>query len=80
MPLAGTSGVEDRDTGGTYLAVFTFNTAVTSGRLSKVGGTATVGTPPFSGNEMRVPLTGVANAQIVTLHVSGIRRMYHLAS
>ena len=55
-----------------YLAVFTFDTAVTSGNASITGGTATAGTPTFSGNEMRVPLTGVANAQIVTIHISGV--------
>ena len=55
MPLAGTSGVEDRDGGGNYLAVFTFDTDVTSGSASVVSGTATAGTPTFSGNEMRRP-------------------------
>ena len=72
MPLTGTDGVEDRDTGGSYLAVFTFDTAVTSGTASITSGTATAGTPTFSGNEMRVPLTGVANAQNVTIHLAGV--------
>jgi hypothetical protein len=72
MPISGTSGVEDRDASGTYLAVFTFNTAVTSGSASVTSGTATAGTPTFSGNDMMVPLTGVANAQIVTIHISGV--------
>ncbi len=72
MPLSGTSGVEDRDGGGSYLAVFTFDTAVTSGSASVVGGTGTAGAPSFSGNEMRVPLTGVADVQTVTVRVSGV--------
>jgi len=72
MPLTGTDGVEDRDTNGSYLAVFTFDTAVTSGTASITSGTATAGTPIFSGNEMRVPLTGVANAQNVTIHLAGV--------
>ncbi len=72
MPLSGTSGVEDRDGGGSYLAVFTFDTAVTSGSASVVGGTGTAGAPSFSGNEMRVPLTGVADVQTVTVRVSSV--------
>ncbi len=72
MPLAGTSGVEDRNGGGTYLAVFTFDTAVTSGDASVISGTATAGTPTFSGNEMRVPLMGVADEQVVTIEVSNV--------
>ncbi len=71
MPLAGTSGVEDRDSS-TYLAVFTFDTAVTSGNAVVQSGTATAGTPTFSGNEMRVPLSGVADEQIVTVRVSSV--------
>ncbi len=72
MPISGTSGVDDRSTGGSYTAVFTFNTAVTSGSASVISGTATAGTPTFSGNEMRVPLSGVANEQIVTIRVSNV--------
>ena len=72
MPLSGTSGVEDRDPAGSFLAVFTFDAAVTSGNAQVVGGTATAGTPTFSGNEMRVPLTNVADVQTVTVEVSGV--------
>ena len=71
MPLAGTSGVEDRSSS-TYNAVFTFDTTVTSGTAMVVSGTATAGTPTFSGNQMTVPLTGVANAQIVSIKVQGV--------
>ncbi len=72
MPLAGTSGVEDRDGSSSFLAVFTFDTPVTSGNASIAGGTATAGTPTFSGNEMQVPLTGVADIQTVTIHIAGV--------
>jgi hypothetical protein len=72
MPLTGTSGVEDRDAAGSFLAVFTFDAAVTSGNAAVVGGTATAGTPTFSGNEMRVPLTGVADVQLVTIQISNV--------
>jgi subtilisin family serine protease len=72
MPLTGTSGVEDRDAAGSFLAVFTFDAAVTSGNAAVVGGTATAGTPTFSGKKMRVPLTGVADVQIVTIRISNV--------
>jgi hypothetical protein len=71
MPLTGLSGVESRDSD-IYEAVFTFDVAVTSGDVSVVSGAATAGTATFSGNEIAVPLTGVANAQIVTLRVENI--------
>ena len=72
MPLTGTSGVEDRDGAGSYLAVFTFDGFVTSGDATIVGGTATAGVPTFAGNEMRVPLTGVADQQTVTISVANV--------
>lgn len=72
MPLTGDSGIEDRDANGSYFAVFNFDAPVTSGSASVVNGTATAGTPTFSGNTMIVPLTGVANQQIATVRVSNI--------
>jgi hypothetical protein len=72
MPLTGTSGVEDRSAAGSFLAVFTFDAPVTSANAAVVGGTATAGTPTFSGNEMRVPLTSVADIQIVTIEISNV--------
>ena len=71
MPLTGTSGVEDRSSS-TYNAVFTFDGPVTSGEVQVVGGTATVGTISFDGNSMTAQLTGVADAQLVTLRVQNI--------
>jgi hypothetical protein len=71
MPLTGLSGVECRDSD-IYDAVFIFDVTVTSGDVSVVTGTATAGTPAFSGNEMTVPLSGVADAQVVTLRVENI--------
>ncbi len=72
MPLTGTSGVENRDGLGSYLAVFTFDDTVTSGNAAIVSGTATAGVPTFSGSEMRVPLTEVADQQTVTIEVSNV--------
>jgi hypothetical protein len=71
MPLAGTSGVEDR-TSSTYNAVFTFDGPVTSGEVTVLSGTATVGTISFSGNSMTAQLTGVTVAEVVTLRVQNI--------
>jgi hypothetical protein len=71
MPLTGLSGVECRDAD-TYEAVFTFDATVTSGDVSVVTGTATAGSPSFSDKTMVVPLSGVANAQVVTLRLENI--------
>jgi len=71
MPLTGTSGVEDRSAS-TYNAVFTFDTPVTSGQVTVVSGTATVGPITFSGNAMTAQLTGVTSAEVVTLRAQNI--------
>ena len=71
MPLTGVSGVEDRSSS-TYNAVFTFDGAVTSGEVTVLSGTATVGTISFSGNTITAPLTGVTSAEVVTLRVQNI--------
>ena len=71
MPLTGTSGVEDRSSS-TYNAVFTFDAPVTSGEVTVLSGTATVGTISFNGNSMTAQLTGVTSAEVVTLHVQNI--------
>jgi hypothetical protein len=71
MPLTGTSGVECRSAT-TYNAVFTFDAPVTSGEVTVIGGTATVGAITFSGNSMTAQLTGVTSAEIVTLHTQNI--------
>src|SRR6185295_12615942 len=65
------SGVECRSAT-TYNAVFTFDSPVTSGQVSVVSGTATVGTISFSGNTMTAQLTGVTTAEVVTLHIQNI--------
>ena len=71
MPLNGTPGVEDRRSA-TYNAVFTFAAPVTSGEVTVLSGTATVGAITFSGNEMRAALTGVTDVQTVVLHTQNI--------
>jgi len=71
MPLTGISGVECRFAT-TYNAVFTFDAPVTSGQVSVLSGTATVGPITFSGNSMIAQLTGVTSAEIVTLRTQNI--------
>ena len=71
MPLNGPSGSEDR-IASNYTAVFTFDTPVTSGTVTVMSGTATVGAITFSGNEMRANLSGVADVQNVVLHTENI--------
>src|SRR3954462_5167052 len=71
MPLTGVSGVEDRSSS-TYNAVFTFDAPVSSGQVTVLNGTATVGAISFSGNSMTAQLTGVTSAEIVTLRVQNI--------
>jgi hypothetical protein len=58
--------------GPAHLIVFMFNKVVTAGIAQVTEGTATVGAPTFSGSEMRVPLTAVANQQYVTVSVSNV--------
>ncbi len=59
--------------GPAHAIVFTFLDAVTSaGTVAVTEGTAAAGTPTFSGNQVTVPLTGVTDAQYVTLTVSNV--------
>jgi hypothetical protein len=66
MPFIG-SGVEPRSTGGNYTAVLKFDRPMQSGTVAITSGTATAGAPTFSGNDMFVPLSGVADQQRLTL-------------
>ena len=63
--------MEDR-VASNYSAVFTFDAPVTSGNVSVMSGTATVGAITFSGNEMRADLSGVSDVQTVVLHTEDI--------
>jgi hypothetical protein len=80
MPLSGTAGVEDR-LSSTYNIVLTFSSSpITSGTAMVTTGTGVAGTPTFSGNTMTVPLTGISNAQTVTLTVSNVNGLLPSAS
>lgn len=59
--------------GPVHTIVFTFQTAVmAAGTEAITEGTATIGAVTFSGNELTVPLSGVTDAQYVTLDVGSI--------
>lgn len=73
LPLSGQPGVECRSTGGNHTLVFTFSSDPVSGNVSITSGTATMsGSPTYQGQTMTVNLTGVANAQTVSLMLSNV--------
>ena len=73
LPLTGEAGVECRNGGGDYTIVVTFNNSMMSGTASVTSGIGSVaGTPGLSGNTMTVELIGVANAQKITVTLSGL--------
>ena len=77
LPLTGSPGVECRGDDGNHILVFTFTNTVTSGSASVTSGTGSVaGTPSFSANTMIVNLTGVSNAQVLTVKLSGVTDPY----
>ena len=76
LPPSSPFGVECRSggAGGNHTLVFTFTNNVVSGSLSlaRVGTGSVSGLPVFSNNTMTVNLTGVSNAQLITLTLSGV--------
>ncbi len=72
LPLTGASGIEPRDLTGGLTVVLNFDKNVQSGTASVTAGTATIASTSFSGNQMLVNLTNVANAQQVTIHAANV--------
>jgi hypothetical protein len=73
LPPAGNPGVECRAINGSLKLVFTFDRAVTSGSAAVTAGTGSVsGNPTFSGDTMTVNLTGVADAQSLTVEAANL--------
>lgn len=58
--------------GPTHTLVFKFDGAVTAGTAAVTEGIATAGAVGFNGSELIVPLTGVNNAQYVTVAVGNV--------
>jgi kumamolisin len=73
LPLTGNEGVECRAINEALQLVFTFDQAMSSGMAEVTTGTGSVtGTPTFNGDTMTVNLTGVTDAQNLTVTVSGL--------
>ncbi len=74
-PLSGQPGVECRTGGinGDHTLVITYSSDVVSGDANVTTGIGSVsGTPAFSANTMTVNLTGVDNAQKITVTLSNV--------
>lgn len=73
LPLAGEAGVECRSSGGNHRLVFTFTNNIMGGNASVTSGSGSVlGSPLFSGNQVTVNLTGVADVQTLTVTLTGV--------
>jgi hypothetical protein len=74
LPLAMSAGSPTTEprVGPLHSIVFMFNKPVTGGVAAVFEGTATAGSPTFSGAEMIVPLTGVSDQQYVTVVVANV--------
>jgi cyclophilin family peptidyl-prolyl cis-trans isomerase len=75
LPVSGSIAVECRTGGpeGNHTLVFGFNNTVVSGTATVSSGSGTVlNSPQFTGNTMTVNLTGVTNAQVITVVLSKI--------
>ncbi len=70
IDLSSGSGVESR--AGDVSMVVTFSNNVVSGNATLMAGTATVGTPTFSGQTMTINLSGVTDQQKVTVALSNV--------
>jgi hypothetical protein len=56
----------------TQAIVFTFNKPIIGANVAVTEGTATAGVPAFSGNDVTVPLSSVANRQYVTVSLTNV--------
>ncbi|MEP6808794.1 MAG: choice-of-anchor Q domain-containing protein [Chthoniobacterales bacterium] len=72
LPLAGSPGVEDRNGGGSFTVALRFTNPLTAGTASVSAGMAIVDGVAFSGNEMLINLSGVTNAQLITLTADNV--------
>ena len=74
LPFSGTPGVECRSSGGNHKVVFTFGSPVTVDGVAVTSGSAGSSGPTLSngGTEVAVDLSGVTNAQRVTVTLLGV--------
>jgi PQQ-like domain len=72
LSLVATNPTTEPRFGPAQTVVFQFDKPIVSGTATVGEGTAVVGTATFAGSEMTVNLTGVSNAQYVTVAVSSV--------
>jgi hypothetical protein len=74
LPLIGTHGIECRTGGasGVYKVVVTFPLPVTVSSVGVTSGTGSVSSTTVAGNQVTVNLTGVTNAQVITITLFGV--------
>ncbi len=72
LSLTATNPTTEPRTGPNQTIVFTFDKAISSAAANISEGTATAGTPTFSGNDVVVGLTGVSNQQYVTIALANV--------
>jgi hypothetical protein len=72
MPLSGPAGIECRNGSGSYTMVLTFDTPVNGGSASVTSGIGSVSGVSFSGNDMIISLTGVADQQTITVTATNV--------
>jgi kumamolisin len=73
LPLSGDEGVECRTISGSLNIVCTFDQPMTSATAQLTEGTGSIaGTPTYSGDTVTIALSGVTDAQNLTLTLSGL--------
>jgi hypothetical protein len=72
LSLVATNPTTEPREGPTHTIVFDFGKPITAATATVTEGTATAGTPTFSGNTVIVTLSGVANAKYITLALSNV--------
>jgi hypothetical protein len=76
LPLTGEPGVECRSSGGNHTLVFTFSNDIVSGNVSVTGGTGAVAARTVAGKTLNIDLTGVADAQQITVTLSDVTDVF----
>ncbi len=72
LSLVPTNPTTEPRQGPAQAIVFTFDKPIASANAAVIEGAATAGAPTFSGNDVVVPLTGVADAQYLTVTLGNV--------
>ena len=73
LPLTGGSGIECRTIANGVTLVLKFDQPISSTKAVVTGGTAIVGLPSYSANVVSVPVTGLVDAESVTITLSDVK-------